>query len=253
MAIPKSNKPADDKKAIPAGELSDDLIAEIDEETAKLSKKLKDVNKRARSIEKDKVGSMWEAGALVNRLTSQRPDKMKKKIINRISEKAGGMSTSFFYLSAQFNSLFSDEDAKKASEHGLSTKVIKALVTEKNAKMRSKLIQKAIEEGLTADDIRSMRGTKGARAGATQVKARKDAAKKPPFRIFTQAADRSIKLSESIGYATDAISRLNDVKDDDQGDTVSSLLAFRESIQAIMEETKAFLKHTDALAKKKKQ
>jgi len=251
MAIPANNKPADkkNKNSTPAGELTEELKAQVDEEAAKLAKKLKEVNKKAREVEKNKVEAMFESGEVVNRLSDKRPDKLKKKIVDRLAE-TSGMSSSFFYLSAQFQNMFSEEDANAAIEHGLSTKVIKALVTEKNTKIRNKLIQKAIEEGLTADEIRTIRGTKGARAATSQAKARKEMAKKPPFRIFTQASDRSVKLSESIGYATDAIGRIGDVKESDQQDTIASLLAFRDYVQSIMEEAKAFLKHTDALAKK---
>jgi len=253
MAIPKTNKPAGKAPSAaktPATEIPEELAAKLEEEAAKLAKTLKNVNEQARKVEKTKVEEMYNAGGVVNDLMTNQSDKIKKKIVERLAT-VTTMSTSFFYLAAQFSSIFTDEECKGAVSNGLSARVVKVLVTIKDSNLRAKMLKKAVEEGLSADDIRAALNTKNARAVASKAKAAKSAATKPPFRVFTQASDRADSLSQSIGFSTEAIARISKVSEDDKATTIDTLVTFRSQIESIVEEGKAFLKHTKSLVAKK--
>ena len=126
-----------------------------------------------------------------------------------------------------------------ARDHGMTVRVMAALVGIKDDKKRDELIQRAITEGLDEKDIRVIKGTHG-----TRKKKAKDtsARKKPPRRVFMKTLDQALHLDETINEATEAINRLGEVKDKDEQDTRDQFRKSRKKLEKLRDTIDQYLK-----------
>jgi len=243
--------PADDTKKL-ADEGAAALEASI-KETIRLTKEQVDkAEQEDEKVNELKITTYWDIGKRVNDLTANMAPKEKKAIVERFSAETE-MSKSFYYLSVKFNNVFTEEQYKKAIANGMRVRVMKALVGDKQIddKRRAQLIQQAITKGLNEDDIRVLRGTKGARRDSTKTQRTAAAKKQTPRRVFSTALDRVLLLEESVGYATDAISRLAPLDDKDLAEATKVLINLRTKADDVNKTIDAFLKFTTNFSKKK--
>jgi len=201
-----------------------------------------------------KIVTYWDIGERINNLTDSMQPKEKQAIIERFSNETE-MSKAFYYLAVKFNKVFTEDQYKKSVANGMRVRVMKALVGDKkiDGKRRAQLIQQAITKGLNEDDIRVMRGTKGARRDATKTQRTAAAKKQPPRRVFTTALDRALLLEESVGFATDAISRMVKMDDKDRAESTKVLINLRDKSSEVTKTVNDFLKFTSNFSKKKGQ
>jgi hypothetical protein len=248
-AIPTSNKPTDNDN--PQKPLLDD--EEFNKKLNEAIRVTKDEVDKARTqvkeAEKLKISTVWSVGERMNEFCKVLPDSQKGEIIKRFNEGAG-WELSMYYLALQVVNTFTKEDYDKMAAAGLSVRLVKALVTIKDAPTRKKLMTQACEGKLKEDDIRTITGAKGKRKAAVSTKTRDKSKNMSPFRVFVKAVDRSATFSESMGCASDAVNRLSECKDEEERqDAIVQLQKFREQCAAIGEELKAFLTFTKTFEK----
>jgi hypothetical protein len=200
-----------------------------------------------------KITTYWDTGHRIRELTVDMPAKECKAIVERFVADTG-MSMPFYYLAMQFTRNFTKEQYEKAKENGMSVRVMKALAGDKKLddKRRAQLIHQAITKGLTEEDIRILRGSKGARTAATVKQREAKVKKQPPRRVFSTALDRAMLLEETVGFATDAVGRMSKLDDKELAETTKVLVQLRDKIDDVDKVIGSFLKFTSNVSKKKK-
>lgn len=255
-AIPTSNKPAAEKKEKDEKPEKKDIMTDADfqkrvKDTLSEVKQMVDVTeKEITKTEELKIVSLYNVGKQMNKLLAQLGQRERAIVVEKFHKEIG-MDKSFFYLAMQVENIFTKEQFDAMKKNGVTVQVIKALVTIRDDKLREKAINKAINEGLAADDIRQLKGTKGARREAYSKKRREADKKKPPQRIFSQGLDRLIMLDETIKSCTDAVTRLSECKNDDERkEAVKVLIELRKGLPDLVSEVNSFMKFTANFSKK---
>ena len=251
MTIPTSNKPgeAGDNKIAREAELEKRIV----EVAARIKERVSTTDERVAGLEKDKLQTLWDTGKDIVELMAETGDDEKKKIIMRFHTEIG-KDPSFFYLCTNFFERFDTASYAAAVKHGMTVRVVKALITIKDEKLREKYIKKAIEEGLNEVDIRNMTGKQGARAGKSRAAAKAKDANKTPLQVFVKGNDRLRMFSETIGSCTDAFGRLAESKTEEaRQSAVDQLISYRDGLKAIVNECTTFLKFTNGIESKVKK
>ena len=255
--IPTSNKPSAEKKEKEEKEtekpnLMDDASFQkkVKESIAQVKTMVDEVESVTVKAEETKVVSIYKVGTNMNALVDELGPKERRIIVEKFHKEIG-MDLSFFYLAMQVSAAFTKDQVEAMKKNGVTLQVVKALVTIKDEKLREKALQKAITEGLDADSIRQMKGSKGARSAANAKKQREKDKKKPPVRVFTQALDRITMVEQTLGSCTDAVSRLAECKtDDERKEALKVLIEIRKKLPDLTSELGSFMKFTDAISKK---
>jgi hypothetical protein len=251
--IPTSNKPGSEKKDEKEEKknLMDDVGFQktVTDTIAKVKTMVDEVESVTTKTEELKIVSLFKVGDSMNKLLEQLGPRERKLIVDKFHKEIG-MDVSFFYLAMQINTTFTKEQLEAMKKNGVTVQVVKALVAVKDDKMREKALNKALTEGITADEIRQLKGTKGSRQAAMTKKKREADKKKPPLRVFTQGLDRIIMVEETLGSCTDAVTRLAECKtEDERKDAVKVLVEMRKKLPDIVNELNSFLKFTASVSK----
>lgn len=247
MAIPNSNQPAKNTKTEET-KYDDAFEKRVVKAIQETKDEVSTAENKAKETEKLKIETLWRLGNRLSGLCNDLPEAEKKKLIMRFHAETGN-KPSMFYLSMQFVGTFTEEEYKKAVEHGLTVRVMKALVSIRDAKLRKKMLDKVVEEGLNEDDIRELMGRKGTRGGST-TKRKADDSKKSPLRVFNKALDRVKMLNETLGSASEAANRLGTCKtEDERKDSLAQLVELRDQLAALDQSQKSFLKLTAGIVK----
>jgi len=258
MAIPTSNKPGE-KNADPKGDKKADKKVDVTKDEA-FQKKVSDTIAQIKPMvdevesvitqaEETKIVSIYKVGEQMNKLLADIGVREKKLIVKRFHKEIG-MHESFFYLAMQISECITQTDLNAMKKNGVTLQALKALVTIKDEKIKAKALKKAITEGITADEIRQEKGTKGARRVAYAKRKRDNDKKKPPMRVFSQGLDRVLMVQEVIGSCTDAVGRLAECKtEDDRVAAVKVLVEVRKKVPDVINELNAFMKFTANVSK----
>lgn len=236
-----------------AGDAAMQALEKEIQEAIKITKKEVEIAlKEDARVDKLKIVTYWDIGSRLNNLTKTMNPKEKKAMLDRFSSETE-MSRSFYYLATKFNSVFTDDQYKKAVANGMTVRVMKALCDNKKIsdERRAALIHQAVTAGLKPDDIREINGTKNARRDAAKPQRAAAAKKQPPRRIFTTALDRVLLLEESVGFATDAVGRMAKLSDKDVADATKALVNLRTKAQDLSNVLGNFIKFTSNVSKLK--
>ena len=219
-----------------------DTIGEVKQLTDKIEKEIN-------QTEELKIVSMYRIGNQAADLVSPLGPRERRLIIERF-HKETGMDQSFFYLSMQVVSSFTRDQFEAMKKNGITVQVLKALASIKDDKLREKAMNKAITEGLDADAIRQIKGTKGARRAAYAQKRSASDKKKPPMRVFSQGLDRVLMVDEAVKSCTDAVTRLPECKtEEERKEAVRVLIEVRKAIPDLVAELNSFMKFTANFSK----
>lgn len=253
-SVPTSNKP-EPKDSKPEKVEKKDLMSDADfqkkvkETIGEVKETVALVEKEASKTEELKIVSLYRVGVQMNKLLVDIGPRERKLIVDKFHKEIG-MDPSFFYLAMQVDTAFTKEEFDAMKKNSITVQVLKALVSIKDEKLRRKAMDKAINEGLDADAIRQIKGTKGARKEAYSKKKRENDKKKPPIRIFSQGLDRALMVDEAIKSCNDAVGRLAECKtDDERKEAVKVLIEFRKLIPDLVNEMNSFLKFTANFSK----
>lgn len=247
MAIPTNNDPA---KTADKATRDAEFEKRLTEAITKVRERVGSTEERVKKVEKDKLETLWETGKDIVELMKEGEATEKKTIIMRFAKEIGN-EPAFFYLCTNFYERFDEASYKKAVEHGLKVKVVKALIAVRDEKLLEKLIKRAIEEGLSEDDIRNITGKKGARSNKTANAARAKDANKTPLQVFVKGNDRLKMFSETLDSCTDAFNRLASSKSEEQRqNAIDQLIAYRAGLKAAIAGSNTFLKFTNGIEAK---
>jgi hypothetical protein len=242
---------AEDAKKIKEEER--EFKAKMEQYTTEIKEAMDAADAKARATEEYKLETLYNVGGKLEELVNLQPDGVKKTVVTKMA-KAAGRAPATFYTALNLYKMFTDEQIEQAKKNGLTVKTAAALVSITDEKTRNEMFRRAIEEGLTSDEIRTIRGSKGTRAAAAKKNRRDKDAKKPPFQVFSKGLDVLDRAKGVIDSCSDAVNRLSDVNSDDgRKDAIKALLQVRESLKDVTKQADAFIKYTDSFEGKKKR
>lgn len=259
MAIPTSNKP-DSKGGKSAKNAADEKAkkeqaakafqAKVKEAIRITKEELEVTEKEAVKVEDLKMNTLWSTGERLVNLAEGLNSRENAILIGQF-HKETGMSESFFYLAKQSATSFTKEQYNQLKVAKATVRVVKALVTLKDDKLRAKAIKGVIDDGWDENRIRQISGTKGSRKGSASKQTRDNDKKRPPIRVFTKGVDQALNLSVTMGSCADAVSRLAQCKTDkDRVDATKVLMDLRKQLKKAVDEASSFIKYTDSFEKK---
>lgn len=254
VAIPTSNQP---KKEVDEQELEkkkEEFEKKVAEAIRVTKEEVSQAEVKSEETEKLKIKVLWLAGDRINKLIGELPEAKKREIIRRFIDETG-QSESFYYLATQFVSMLNKEQYDKACKHGLTVRVVKAIVSIRDEKLRESILERVVNEGLSADDIRTLLDKKKNKRSAAAAKRNQASDRKmSPLRVFSKGNERLRMLSETLGSCSEAVNRLSEAKsEDEKKDAVKQLVDFRAGANALVEELASFLKFTKTFDKAPKK
>lgn len=252
MGIATSNKPAgggkpkgsaasEEKAKWDAVYNSPEFKADLEKAATEIGESLRAVAQTAAEAEFSKIRTFRTVGEREHELLARTGGNHKKPIVQRFCDETG-QSPQYFYHALTFAERFSEEDAEKLIDAQVTMRVVYALVSIKDDKLREKVFQKVLKDGLTEVDIRKLVKTGGTRKDAAAKAMKKAESEKPPIRVFNKTQDRLDAISAMVSASTDAISRISQLEsEEDKGETLVQLEILRNSALALSDELKAFI------------
>ena len=243
---PEAAEPKEEKKDI----MSDaDFQRKVKDTIGEFKQMADAMEKEMTKTEELKIVSLYKIGWQLTSLLEGLGPRERRLIIERF-HKETAMDQSFFYLSMQVVAAFTRDQFEAMKKNGITVQVIKALAAIKDEKLREKAMNKAISEGLDADAIRQIKGTKGARREAYAKKRAASDKKKSPVRVFSQGLDRILMVDEAVKSCTDAVTRMPECKtEEERKEAVKVLIEIRKVVPDLVAELNSFLKFTANFSK----
>lgn len=249
--IPTSNKPEPKEPKEVKKDMMDDVEFQkkVKETITEIKQTVAMIEKETSKTEELKIVSIYRIGGQMNKLVEQLGERERKLLVEKFHKEIG-MDPSFFYLAMSIDRFFTKEEIELMKKNNITMQVLKALASIKDEKLRKKALEKAVTEGLDADAIRQIKGTKGARREAYSKKRQEADKKKPPMRVFSQGLDRMLMVDEAVKSCQDAVSRLAECKtEEERKEAVKVLIEIRKIIPNITNELSSFLKFTANFSK----
>jgi len=259
--IPISNKPQSNDGEVATKEAKPEKPEKVDlENNAEFQQKVSDAITSVKTVvdevdgfitkaEEVKIVSLYKVGEQMNKLLDKVGSRECSLVVKRFHKEIG-MHVSFFYLAMQTARRISKSDLNAMKKNGVTMMALKAIVAIGEDAIRDKAIQKAVSEGMTPDEIRTLAGKKGTRRTAVAKKNREKDKKKPPARVFTQGIERTIMVQDVIGSCTDAVARLGECKTEEEREgAINLLVELRKKIPDMINEMNAFMKFTANVSK----
>ena len=226
--------------------------AKMDELSEFIKEEYKTCTADAVKVEQSKLSLWWNIGTKVQELAGQLSTKDERMTMLKKLEASTGMNQNYIGQAVTFRGTFTQEQFEKAQSNGLSVRSAKAIMTQKDPARRQALLDKAITDGLTAEEIRGLANTKGSRKAAGESRSKDNDSKKPPVRVFSKCNDTLHKISTMLGSSSDAIGRLSKCKsEEERKKAVSTLLDIRKKIPSLAKEFEKFMKFTEGFEGKK--
>lgn len=224
-------------------------MMEAIEETRAEVEEAADASNRAENL---RISTYWNTGTRLQDLSEGKSDQEAKSVLARFHKELG-ISASMLVISKQFRERFTHADYSLAIKHKVTVRAMKALVAVADAGKRKDLFKRVINEGLTAECIRAIKGTSGVRTTGSKKAAKARARVEAPIKVFTRLDQRVDGISSSIGETTDAIGRLEELTDERREEAVSVLVAARVKLSNLATEINLALKFTKNFAPTKKK
>jgi len=241
MAIPKGNGPVAETKTTGAV-VDPEMEAKLVDAIRVTKEELATIDEKSKKLEGEKLTSLWKAGERIESFCGgDLSSKFGHTIMARFSQETGrGEST--IKLCHQIKRMLTPEQFRQAVDKKLTVRVIKSVVDIKDDKLRQKMLERALTEGLNDEDIRVITGRRGAKGG--KKKKSSDRAK-PPLRVFIKSSGVVTKTIEELASCTDAVNRLDEYKDEEaKAEAVQQLVEVRKAAQSAVETIEQFLKFT---------
>ena len=218
------------------------------EETRAEVEEASDASNRAENL---RISTYWNTGTRLYDLSEGKSDQESKSILARFHKELN-ISASMLVISKQFRERFTKADYDLAIKHKLTVRAMKALVAIEDDRKRKEFFKRVINEGLTAECIRAIKGTIGVRRAANKAAARARPKVESPVKVFTRLDQRVDGISSSLGETIETIGRLDELTDERREEAVSVLVAARAKLTLLAQEITMALKFTKNYAPKKK-
>ena len=240
MAVKTSNKPSADTTLL---EEREDMIAKHIEA---IKETIDRANDAAMKTEELKIHSFWDTGERFQEMAEGLSRPELAKLRSRL-QKETGMDKGYFSTAEAVRRAFTDDQIEQIRDKKLGFMLVKALVEVKDENTRAELLEKALDGQLDSTTVRTLTGKQGSRAEATKKNRLSKDRKKPPMRVFAKCVDQTSTLDDTIAATTEAINRLQDVKEKDKKDTFKVLKQSRTKLKKLGDAIDTFLKFSDGV------